>query len=76
MKFSAALVVLASSAFAAEFSASQYAEGEVHQQLMDMKNVRRSIDSHFKSQSANVLNRHTGMKKQPRVSSIQLGTHR
>jgi hypothetical protein len=41
MKYTAPLLALSAVANAAHFSKEQYESGEVHQRIIDMKNVRR-----------------------------------
>jgi hypothetical protein len=46
MKYTAPLLALSAVANAAHFSKEQYESGEVHQRIIDMKNVRRRSTCH------------------------------
>ena len=56
MKYISPLLALSAVANAAHFSKEQYESGEVHQRIIDMKNVCRRIETYFpQAVSANTL---------------------
>jgi hypothetical protein len=67
MKISAALLALPAATFAALYSSEEYASGDVHQQLMEIKNVCW-LGSLVQAQPADgYCYRHTGTRKLPKV---------